>query len=89
MVPADVDNAIAWQNRTGLRLNMVYNMGGVDEFGVPAGNDALLAKFATVKNQFRWINHTLQHPNLDCTTERTPATSSRRTRRSSTCVSGR
>jgi hypothetical protein len=69
MAPTDVDTAVAWQNRTGLRLNMVYNMGGVDEFGVPAGNDALLAKFQTVKNQFRWINHTLQHPNLDCTTE--------------------
>jgi hypothetical protein len=69
MKPADVDTAIAWQNKTGLKLNMVYNMGGVDEFADPPGNDALLAKFRTVKNQFRWINHTLQHPNLDCTTE--------------------
>jgi hypothetical protein len=69
MKPADVDTAVAWQQRTGLRLNMVYNMGGVDEFADPPGNDALLAKFQTVKNQFRWINHTLQHPNLDCTTE--------------------
>lgn len=69
MAPADVDAAIAWQNRTGLRLNMVYNMGGVDEFGGGAANDELLTKFRTVKNQFRWINHTLQHPNLDCTTE--------------------
>jgi hypothetical protein len=70
MTPADVDAAIAWQNRTGLKMNMVYNMGGVAEFGVPAGDgDALLAKFRTVKNQFRWINHTLQHPNLDCTTQ--------------------
>ena len=69
MTPADVDNALAWQQRTGLRLNMVYNMGGVDEFGVPAGNDALLAKFRAGKNQFRWVNHTFQHPNLDCTSE--------------------
>jgi hypothetical protein len=69
MKPADVDAAVAWQQRTGLRLNMVYNMGGADEFADPPGNDALLAKFQTVKNQFRWINHTLQHPNLDCTTE--------------------
>lgn len=69
MTPADVDNAVAWQQRTGLKLNMVYNMAGVDEFAVPAGNDSLLAKFRTVKNEFRWINHTFQHPNLDCTSE--------------------
>jgi hypothetical protein len=67
MTPADVDAAIAWQNRTGLKLNMVYNMAGADEFAAPPGNDALLARFRTVKNQFRWINHTLSHPNLDCT----------------------
>ena len=33
MTPDDVTDAVAWQNRTGLKLNMVYNMGGVDEFG--------------------------------------------------------
>jgi hypothetical protein len=63
MAPADVASAVAWQNRTGLRMNMVYNMGGV----VPGG-DALLQAFQGVKSQFRWINHTLEHPNLDCTT---------------------
>jgi hypothetical protein len=68
MAPDDVDDAVAWQNRTGLKLNMVYNMGGVDEFGNPPGNDALLARFQAHRNEFRWINHTLQHPNLDCTT---------------------
>jgi hypothetical protein len=67
MAPDDVDDAVAWQNRTGLKLNMVYNLGGVDEFGNPPGNDALLARFQVHKNEFRWINHTLQHPNLDCT----------------------
>jgi hypothetical protein len=67
MTPADVASAVAWQNRSGLKLNMVYNMGGVDLYGGTAG-DALLAAFRGVKNEFRWINHTLEHPNLDCTT---------------------
>jgi hypothetical protein len=69
MAPDDVNDAVAWQQRTGLRLNMVYNMGGVDEFGGGPTNDQLLARFRQFKNQFRWTNHTLQHPNLDCTTE--------------------
>ena len=67
MTPADVDTAVAWQQRTGLQMAMVYNMGGVDLYG-GAGADQLLAKFQQTKNQFRWINHTLEHPNLDCTT---------------------
>jgi hypothetical protein len=61
----DVAAALAWQTRTGLRMNMVYNMGGVAEFG----QDALFTAFADAKNEFRWINHTYQHPNLDCTTK--------------------
>ena len=50
----------------------------------------LLAAFRASKNQFTWINHTLDHPNLDCTTEQyTRVTSSPRTRRCSTSCSGR
>ena len=67
MTPADVSNAVAWQNANGLKLNMVYNMGGVDLYGGP-GADPLLAAFGANKNQFHWTNHTLEHPNLDCTT---------------------
>jgi hypothetical protein len=65
MTPADVANAVAWQNRTGLKLNMVYNMAGTDALG---GSDALLTAFQGAKNNFRWINHTYEHPNLDCQT---------------------
>jgi hypothetical protein len=36
--------------------------------GVTAGNDPLLQAFQGVKGSFRWVNHTLEHPNLDCTT---------------------
>ena len=68
----DVEDAITWQNRTGLKLNMVYNMSGITQTG---GNALLQAFRATSpatgqarKNAFRWINHTYSHPNLDCTT---------------------
>ena len=64
MDAGDVSDAVGWQNRTGLKLNMVYNMFGVE--GIPA--DPLLAAFKANKNEFRWINHTYAHPNLDCTT---------------------
>ena len=45
---------------------MVYNMGGIDLNG--GTSDPLLAAFKPQKNEFRWINHTLEHPNLDCST---------------------
>ena len=64
MTAADVANAVAWQRQTGLKMNLVYNAGGIDEFG--AGD--LLPALQANKNEFRWINHTLQHPNLDCAT---------------------
>jgi hypothetical protein len=68
MTPQDVANAVAWQDRTGLRMTMVYNLGGVDLYG-GAGGDPLLPAFRAAKNEFRWVNHTLQHPNLDCTSQ--------------------
>ena len=67
MTAADVTNAVAWQNRTGLKLNMVYNMGGAQP--ELYGQDALFSALRASKNQFRWINHTFEHPNLDCTSE--------------------
>ena len=68
MTPQDVTNAVLWQQRTGLKLNMVYNMGGTDAPPDGYGLDALYNAFRANRNEFRWINHTLQHPNLDCTT---------------------
>jgi hypothetical protein len=63
MTAQDVANAVAWQRRTGLKLNMVYNLGGVTDPG-----DPLLQAFQANRQEFPWINHTLDHPNLDCTT---------------------
>ncbi len=88
MTPADVDNAVAWQRQTGLRA----------EHGLQHGRHRGVRRPATTcsrrcranKNEFRWINHTLQHPNLDCTHgERSSRTRSRRTRPRSTRSSSR
>ena len=71
MTPADADRAIAWSRARGLRLDMVFNGGGsalhVAETGVA---DALAAHFANpaVRDAFGYINHTFEHPNLDCST---------------------
>ena len=71
MTPGDVDRAIAWSHARGLRLDMVFNGGGSalyeQEFGTA---DALVAKFAdpAVRNAFGYVNHTFEHPNLDCST---------------------
>lgn len=64
MTPGDVDRAIAWSRSRGLRIDMAYNAGGT------APGDPLTAKFAdpAVRNAFGYINHTLDHPNLDCST---------------------
>ena len=68
MTPADVDRAIAWSRARGLRLDMAYNGGGSALGRRPA--DPLTAKFAdpAVRNAFGYVNHTLDHPNLDCST---------------------
>ncbi|HEX4805913.1 MAG TPA: hypothetical protein VFU94_08430 [Conexibacter sp.] len=67
MSPSDVANAVAWSRATGLRLDALYNGGGSvayrEEHG---GGDPLLTAFQANKTTFGWVNHTYDHPNLDC-----------------------
>ena len=67
MTPGDVDRAIAWSRARGLRLDMAFNGGGS---ALAGAGDPLTAKFAdpAVRNAFGYVNHTLDHPNLDCST---------------------
>jgi hypothetical protein len=67
MTPADVDRAIAWSRGRGLRLDMAFNGGGS---ALAGPGDPLTAKFAdpAVRSAFGYVNHTLDHPNLDCST---------------------
>ena len=58
---ADVATARKWMSDNGLRLDMVFNGGGTDPGDV-------LAAFKQDPSTFGWINHTFDHPNLDCST---------------------
>jgi hypothetical protein len=71
MTPADVTRLLAWQNANGIRLDMVFNGSGSAEFMEDTGltSDPLLAAFLASKNQFRWINHTFTHLQLDPLTQ--------------------
>lgn len=67
MVPADVSHLTAWQNRTGLKLDMVWNgFGATEAKASGGGTDPLEAALLAGKRQLRWINHTWSHPNLGC-----------------------
>jgi len=67
MTTGDVATAVAWSRATGLRLDALYNGGGSvayrDEHG---GSDPLLSAFQANRAAFGWVNHTYDHPNLDC-----------------------
>lgn len=65
MVAADVDRALAWQAKTGLQLDMVFNGAGSQEAIEATGADPLTARFLKYRNEFYWINHTWSHPNID------------------------
>ncbi len=67
MVAADVTRLVAWQNASGIKLDMVFNGGGIAEFmqDTNSATDPMGSALLAVRNQFRWINHTLTHLNLD------------------------
>jgi hypothetical protein len=67
-VPADVTKAADWSNANNFRIDMLYNGGG--STGSPQ-TDPLLAAFQADKNDFGWVNHTWDHPNVDqgCATQ--------------------
>ncbi len=67
----DVTRAVEWSNARGLRLDMVFNGGGSVAYREEhAGSDPLLTTFRERASTFDWIDHTYDHPNLDCSTQR-------------------
>jgi len=67
MSVGDVDTAVAWSSATGLRLDSLYNGGGSVAYAAEhGGSDPLLAAFQANRATFGWVNHTYDHPNLDC-----------------------
>src|SRR4051812_9521200 len=67
MTAADVTRLLTWQTTRGIKLDMVFNGAGSDEFKEDTGlaNDPLADAFVANKDAFRWINHTFTHLNLD------------------------
>ncbi len=67
MSPGDVATAVAWSRATGLRIDALYNGGGSVQYREEhAGSDPLLTAFQANRATFGWVNHTYDHPNLDC-----------------------
>lgn len=69
MVASDVTNLRNWQNSSGLKLDLVFNGGGSDEHIATYGSDPLTNALLESRGQFRWLNHTFSHPNLDASTQ--------------------
>jgi hypothetical protein len=72
MTPADVAQAVAWSKSRGVRIDFAFNGGGSDLYKAETGatTDPLLTAFqdAGTRNAFGFINHTYDHPNIDCST---------------------
>ena len=63
MVPDDVTAMLGWQQRNGIKLDMVFNGDGSVEAGA---SDPLTASLLANKSQLRWLNHTFSHAYLGC-----------------------
>ncbi|HEV7751545.1 MAG TPA: hypothetical protein VGO71_08380, partial [Baekduia sp.] len=76
MTAADVRQAVAWSKSHNLRIDFAYNGGGsqlwlnqVNEDTNPNNNattDPLVTEIVANKGSFGFINHTYDHPNIDC-----------------------
>jgi hypothetical protein len=58
-VPADVTTAATWSAANHFRIDMLFNGAG------SGAADPLLTAFQATKNDFGWVNHTWDHPNID------------------------
>ncbi len=68
LIRMDADDAQrlrSWQTRNNLKLDMVFNGGGSDEYVQDNGSDPLASVLIPNRAEFRWLNHTFTHPNLD------------------------
>ncbi len=68
MTSADVARLTGWQAAQNFRLDMVFNGGGSVQWVTDHGSDPLATAFTAPQtaSQFRWVNHTYQHPFLGC-----------------------
>ncbi|MCW2506571.1 MAG: hypothetical protein JWO79_4855 [Actinomycetia bacterium] len=66
MVPDDVTKAVQWQKDNGFTFDLYFNAGGSAQQVTATGSDPLATSFLANKAQFRWGNHTYEHPFLGC-----------------------
>jgi hypothetical protein len=72
MTPADVSQAVAWSRARGVRLDFAFNGGGSELYKTEKATttDPLATAFndPATRNAFGYVNHTYEHPNIDCST---------------------
>jgi hypothetical protein len=72
MTPVDVAQAAAWSKARGLRIDFAFNGGGSELYKADHATttDPLANAFAdpATRNAFGYVNHTYDHPNIDCST---------------------
>ncbi|WP_229378851.1 hypothetical protein [Streptomyces sp. VRA16 Mangrove soil] len=67
MTAADATYAAGWSRQRGFTLDLVYNGGGSELYREEnGGSDALADRLVADKADFRWVNHTYNHPFLGC-----------------------
>ncbi len=60
-----------WQQANDLKLDLVFNGGGSNEYRAANGSDPLADALVGNRRSFRWINHTFGHLNLDTVSQST------------------
>lgn len=68
MSPTDVARAVQWSKDHNIRLDFAFNGGGsalwMEQTG--SGTDPLVTAIQANKASFGFVNHTYDHPNVDC-----------------------
>jgi hypothetical protein len=72
MTAADVAQAAAWSKSRGVRIDFAFNGGGSELYKADHATttDPLANAFAdpATRSAFGYVNHTYDHPNMDCST---------------------
>ncbi|MDX6717293.1 MAG: hypothetical protein QOH30_3851, partial [Baekduia sp.] len=68
MTAADVAHAVDWSKSRNVRIDFAYNGGGSELWKVDNNTttDPLVTAIMANKGSFGFINHTYDHPNIDC-----------------------
>jgi hypothetical protein len=68
MAPGDVTRAVQWSKASGIRIDFAFNGGGSALWQSQAGttSDPLVGAIQSDTASFGFVNHTFDHPNMDC-----------------------